>query len=56
MDQPDVVRMIVSVPVDLRAWIKAQASRNRSSMTAIIIRAVREDMDDDEQQRAKAAG
>jgi hypothetical protein len=42
MEQPELVRMLISFPTDVREWVKSR--REDRTMTAVIIRAVRAQM------------
>jgi hypothetical protein len=53
--QPQVAKMLIKVPTDVKAWLEQQAARNISSQNAEIIRSVRALMDQEREQE-KAAG
>jgi hypothetical protein len=45
-------QMVIRVPLDLKAFVKAQAARNGSSQNSEVVRALRERMD---RERAQVA-
>ncbi len=51
-------QLMLRLPVDVKAWVSAQADRNGASMNSEIVRALRERMDRDagRQAGAPAAG
>jgi hypothetical protein len=52
MNQPQVVKMLIKLPGDVREWLEGQAARNISSMNAEVVRSLRDRMDQDEQRKA----
>jgi hypothetical protein len=52
MEQTKRVTKLVSLPVDVKAWLQQEAERNLSTANSEIIRAIRQRMD----QMEKAAG
>ncbi len=43
--QPQVAKMLIKVPSDVKDWLAQQAARNVSSQQAEVIRSVRDRMD-----------
>jgi hypothetical protein len=42
--QSQVIKMLLSLPKDVRSWAEAKADQNLSSMNAVIVAAVRSQM------------
>jgi len=55
MKQAQAVKMLIRVPLDLKAWIEREAERNLSSQGSEIVRALRHRMES-EKQSERAAG
>jgi hypothetical protein len=55
VERPEVVRMLIGVPVDIRDWIEREAEREERTLTSVIIRALRAARMDQER-REKAVG
>jgi hypothetical protein len=51
MEQPELVRILVNFPTDVMDWIRQESRREDRTMTAVILRAVRAQM---QAQREKA--
>lgn len=41
-----MTRILVRLPSDVRNWLKSQAEANSSTMTAEVVRSIRQRMDD----------
>lgn len=45
MKSTELPKIIVRLPVDVKAWLKSQADYHQSSQTSEIVRAIRERME-----------
>jgi hypothetical protein len=54
MNQAQVAKMTVKIPPDVRQWLEAQAAYNVTSMTAEVIKVIRDRMA--RERRDKVAG
>jgi hypothetical protein len=54
--RPQTVNMLLAVPIDIRSWLEAQATRDLSPMSSVIIAAVRRQMDADQCQGQAPSG
>jgi hypothetical protein len=51
MRQRKVVKMLCSIPPDVRPWIEAKAAHELVSMNSVLVAAAREKMADEQRQR-----
>jgi uncharacterized protein (DUF1778 family) len=49
-------RLIINVPDDIRSWIEEAARREDRTMTSVIVRAVKAQMREQDEQREQAVG
>jgi hypothetical protein len=54
MDNRNIHKKLVSLPVDLKVWLEHEAARNLSSANSEIVRAIRERMEQRERADASA--
>ena len=54
MRQQPTRHMLLNLPLDVRAWIEAEASRNLASMNSTIVVALRKAMDAEAREKADA--
>jgi hypothetical protein len=48
--------MLCAIPLDVRAWIEAQAARNLQPMSSVVVAAVRRQMDAERCQERTSSG
>ena len=47
----EVVKMLCAIPPDVRAWVEAKAAHNLMPMNAVVVAALRGQMDAERQER-----
>lgn len=53
MEQPESVRMMISLPTDIREWVRQESQREDRTMNAVIMRAIKAQMLQAEQREVR---